>query len=122
MDGETVTLIASGYPWTCPDCKHENYMAYAVRYAQCEECHESFEVEALVHKIGASHPKKLVLAPASYSYICTQCGQINYLNSAVKTVTCTHCKANLDATGLRHRLTLREGSPVSETKAEKSAE
>ena len=21
MDGETVTLIASGYPWTCPDCK-----------------------------------------------------------------------------------------------------
>ena len=120
MDGETVTLVASGYPWKCPDCQHENYLAYAVRFAKCEGCGESFEVEALVHNIGASSPKKLVLTPASYSFVCPQCGQLTYLNSAVKTVTCTHCKAILDATGLRHRLTLREGSLVGEAKGSQS--
>ncbi len=116
MDGETVTLVASGYPWSCPDCAHQNYLAVAVRFARCEACQEEFEVEALVHKIGASQPKKLVLTPASYSFVCTQCGRINYLNSAYKTVACSHCKAKLEATGLRHRLTHSEGMPEKDTK------
>lgn len=112
MDGEQVVLTASGYPWSCPDCKTENYLATAKRFITCSTCGGTFEVETLVHNIGVSAPRNILLTPASYTFTCTQCGQDNYIPMAAKTVKCRRCNAILEATGLRHK-TLPSASPIA---------
>lgn len=52
MNEETVSLIASGYDWQCPNCGNENMeMEYSEKVV-CKECSEIFKADLPDHAFG----------------------------------------------------------------------
>lgn len=48
-DDHGVSLVASGYEWTCPDCDHFNTEIEVTERVKCGGCGKSFEVEDYHH-------------------------------------------------------------------------
>jgi len=46
-----VSIIASGYTWTCPECGSDNYIGAAPQQVVCDRCHAQFEVADRVHRM-----------------------------------------------------------------------
>lgn len=49
MPKKTVEIIASGYEWICPDCKHYNKEIEVTEHVTCEECKTKHEVKEFHH-------------------------------------------------------------------------
>ncbi|HEY9764537.1 MAG TPA: hypothetical protein V6D07_18565 [Trichocoleus sp.] len=46
---ETVSLIASGYDWTCPSCGHNNNETESEEKVSCANCEKEFQVDSVDH-------------------------------------------------------------------------
>ena len=59
-----VSLAASGYTWTCPECGFDNYTGAAPRQVVCARCQAQFEVARMRHRMAASQDGQLGLFDA----------------------------------------------------------
>jgi ribosomal protein L37AE/L43A len=48
---ESVTLIASGYEWECPECEELNGTFEVTEIVRCQKCGREFDVDNYEHAI-----------------------------------------------------------------------
>ena len=46
-----ISITASGYTWTCPECTSENYTGAAPQQVVCDRCQAQFEVADWLHRM-----------------------------------------------------------------------
>ena len=46
-----VSITASGYTWTCPECGSQNYTGAAPQQVVCDRCQAQFEVADRLHRM-----------------------------------------------------------------------
>jgi len=54
-----VSIMASGYTWTCPECGSENYIGAAPQQVACDRCQAQFEVADQLHRMVEPQKKQI---------------------------------------------------------------
>jgi hypothetical protein len=54
-----VSITASGYTWTCPECGEENYIGAAPQQVVCDRCQAQFEVADRLHRMVDPQEKQI---------------------------------------------------------------
>ena len=57
----SVSITASGYTWTCPECGGENYIGAAPRQVVCDRCQAAFDVADRLHRMVESNDAQIRL-------------------------------------------------------------
>lgn len=52
ITGESVSLIASGYEWMCPNCDYLNTEIEIVEVVKCRECYHVYNTDEPDHACG----------------------------------------------------------------------
>lgn len=56
-----VSIIASGYTWSCPECGNENYLGAAPSQVVCSHCRAAFDVSDRQHRMVEIEAKQRTL-------------------------------------------------------------